>query len=287
MLLNLKTIHKPATVEEAAGLLADPGVYPLYGGAALHRANRTDVEAALDLGQLGLDFVRDSENSLRLGSMLSLEAARQACLERRDTHPQLGAVADTLAADLPLTLRNTMTLGDLLVERDPQSLTLTLLLVLGAVIKRVDVDMHFTMAAWLTTDSDVARYLIASSVVAVVAQRLVRKVCRECAYTYEISEAERALLGGEHHNVRYLTRGRGCPVCNGTGYRGRSAVHEIVLIDKTMRDMITKGASNDDLFTYARQGQGMKTLRASATELLLAGLTTADELMRTVYYEDI
>jgi len=60
MLLNLKTIHKPATVEEAAGLLADPGVYPLYGGAALHRANRTDVEAALDLGQLGLDFVRDS-----------------------------------------------------------------------------------------------------------------------------------------------------------------------------------------------------------------------------------
>ncbi|NLX11864.1 MAG: hypothetical protein GXY36_19630 [Chloroflexi bacterium] len=161
MLLNLKTIHKPATVEEAAGLLADPGVYPLYGGAALHRANRTDVEAALDLGQLGLDFVRDSENSLRLGSMLSLEAARQACLERRDTHPQLGAVADTLAADLPLTLRNTMTLGDLLVERDPQSLTLTLLLVLGAVIKRVDVDMHFTMAAWLTTDSDVARYLIA------------------------------------------------------------------------------------------------------------------------------
>ena len=160
MLLNLKTIHKPATRDEAAALLAQPGTYPLYGGAALQRGARDDVLSAVDLSALGLASVRDSDNSLRLGSMLTLEQARQACLERAGDHPRLGAIAAMLAEDMPETLRSTYTVGDLLVERHPQSATLTLLLALGAVIKRLDVEMHFTMNAWLGARKDVARYLI-------------------------------------------------------------------------------------------------------------------------------
>ena len=161
MLLNLKTIHTPATLDEAAALVQQPGTYPLYGGAALQRNPRPEVKAAVDLSRLGLDYVRDSENSLRLGSMLTLEQVRQACLERAAQHPRIGGIAAMLKEEMPETLRHTFTLGDLLMERDPQSPTLTLFLALGAILKRIDVDLHFTMSAWLAAEQDVARYLIA------------------------------------------------------------------------------------------------------------------------------
>lgn len=160
MLLNLKTIHKPGTLDEAAALLQHTGTYPLYSGAALQRNPRPQVEAAVDLARLGLDYVLDSENSLRLGTMLTLEQVRLACLERAADHPRLGGIAAMLREDMPETLRHTFTLGDLLAERDPQSATLALLLALGAVLKRLDVEMHFSMAAWLALDGDPARFLI-------------------------------------------------------------------------------------------------------------------------------
>lgn len=160
MQLNLKTLHKPETLAEAVDLLKTPGTYPLYGGAALQRNPRPEVEAAVDLSRLDLDYVRDSENSLRLGAMLTLEQVREICAERGAAHPRLGAIADMLRAELPETQRHTFTLGDLLVERNPQSPTLTLLLALGGVLKRLDVEMHLTMAAWLGLEDDVARILI-------------------------------------------------------------------------------------------------------------------------------
>lgn len=160
MQLNLKTVHKPASLDAAVEFLQTPGTFPLYGGAALQRSARKDVEAVLDLSQLDLAYVTESEHSLRLGSMLTLEQVREACLERSTNAPKLGALAAIIEEELPETLRNTFTLGDLLMERNPQSLTLTLLLALGAVIKRVDVQMHFTVAAWLGLPNDVSRYLI-------------------------------------------------------------------------------------------------------------------------------
>ena len=161
MLLNLKTIHQPETLDAAVALLKDAHTFPLYGGAALQRHPRRDVEAVVDLGKLGLDYIRDSENSLRLGTMLTLERIRQLCLERAEQHPYLGGVAALLKEEMPETLRNTFTLGDLLLERDPQSPTWTGFLALGAVLKRVDVDMHYTAAAWLDAPEDVWRALIA------------------------------------------------------------------------------------------------------------------------------
>lgn len=160
MLLNLKTIHKPSTLGEALLRLREPGTFPLYGGAALQRSGRTDVAAVVDLSRLELGYIHDTDNNLRLGSMLTLEEVRQACQARAE-FPKLGAIAGALAADMPETQRHTLTLGDLLMERNPQSLTLTTFLALGGVLKRQDVDMHFTAAAWLSIPNDVARYLIA------------------------------------------------------------------------------------------------------------------------------
>jgi CO/xanthine dehydrogenase FAD-binding subunit len=161
MLLNLNKIYKPATIEEAIALLARSGTYPLYGGVALQRRKDPNVTAGVDMSLLDLGYVRDSENSLRLGSMLTLEQVRQACAERGTDHPKLAGLAEVLAAEMPETLRNTMTLGDLLMERDPHSLTMTLFLALGVIIKRLDIDMHFTAGAWIgMINTDVTRYLL-------------------------------------------------------------------------------------------------------------------------------
>ena len=93
MLINLKTVHKPAALADAVKLLAAPGVYPLYGGVALQRRSSPAVEEAVSLAQLGLDTAQDGDNALVLGTMLTLEKARQACLARADAHPEARALA--------------------------------------------------------------------------------------------------------------------------------------------------------------------------------------------------
>jgi len=159
MLYNLETIHQPDSLDEAIHFLRAPGTFPLYA-AALQRNPRPDVQAVVDLSRLGLAYVRDSENSLRLGSMLTLEQVRAACAERGADHPKLAGLAQVLQAEAPETLRHTLTLADLLVERDPQSPTLTLLLAFEAAVKRLDLEMRFPMSSWLALDDDVWRTLI-------------------------------------------------------------------------------------------------------------------------------
>lgn len=160
MLLNLKTIHKPGTEAEALALLARQGHFPLYGGAALQRHPRPDVEAAVDLSRLGLDRAAEGGDALRLGSMMTLERVREACLERGQAHPLLGGLARALKEDLPETLRNTFTLGDLLVERDPQSVTLTLLLALAARIAVAGAGEALSVAEWLASGDAAWRALV-------------------------------------------------------------------------------------------------------------------------------
>lgn len=206
MLLNLKTVHKPKTIEEAAALLREPGTFPLYNGAALQRSGRRDVTAVVDLGLLELDYIGETEKNLRLGSMLTLEEVRAACLERADT-PKIAAIAELLAADMPETLRHTFRLGDLLMERDPQSLTLTLLLALGSVLKRLDVEMHFTAAAWLTNPDDVQRYLIGHIRIprqpqeAAVAWEKVSRTPADAPIVAAVACLERKAGGGHHSRL--------------------------------------------------------------------------------------
>lgn len=133
-------------------------------------------------------------------------------------------------------------------------------------------------------DMGLEPYMISSSLVAIVAQRLVRKICPDCAYSYEPSERDRVLIGDD---IPLLHKGKGCAHCNYTGYRGRISLHEIFLIDKKIRNMITAGASNEELLDYAVNVQKMKTLKQAATDLLAQGVTSIEELQRTVYYEGL
>lgn len=132
-------------------------------------------------------------------------------------------------------------------------------------------------------DMGIPPYLVANSLVGIVAQRLVRKVCPSCAYEVEPTAEESAVIGSE---IRRIRRGRGCRVCNNTGYKGRVSIHEIVNVDKTLKRMIAKNADADEMEEYVRREQGMKTLFQSAVELVAKGITTPEEVLRVAYYSD-
>ncbi|MDO4545639.1 MAG: ATPase, T2SS/T4P/T4SS family [Bacillota bacterium] len=132
-------------------------------------------------------------------------------------------------------------------------------------------------------DMGVPSYLIANSLVGLVAQRLMRKVCPDCAEEYRASEAECALLGVESAQLR---RGRGCNKCNNTGYRGRTAIHEVVEIDKSVRRLIAAGKEAEDVVAHIRREQDFKTLYDAARDMVLEGITTIEEFNKVAYYAD-
>jgi type IV pilus assembly protein PilB len=129
-------------------------------------------------------------------------------------------------------------------------------------------------------DMGVPSYLIGNSLVGLVAQRLVRKVCEHCKEEYAPSELDLLNLRCSAEEVPKLVLGRGCHICNNTGYKGRTAIHEIVPVDKKMQRMIAEGSNLPPIYDYARKELGMKTLRDRAKLLVLAGITSMEEFMK-------
>ena len=113
------------------------------------------------------------------------------------------------------------------------------------------------------TDMGVAPYLIAVSLMGVISQRLIRRLCTQCVDPYKPPEHEIAYLGLPRGDYTF-GRAVGCPRCNGTGYKGRIAVHEILMVDRGMRDMIAREASVSELTEYAIRN-GMSTLKNEYT----------------------
>lgn len=141
-------------------------------------------------------------------------------------------------------------------------------------------------AAVRLMDMGVPGYMIASSVVGVVAQRLVRKACRHCCEEYEADERELELLfgSGEPRPDRLtLIRSRGCRRCDGTGYRGRVAVHEMLEIDRGLRKLIAESRMVDEWYEYARNVNKISMLKDEVRKLVLEGITDLKEMERIVY----
>jgi type IV pilus assembly protein PilB len=129
-------------------------------------------------------------------------------------------------------------------------------------------------------DMGVPPYLVGNSIVGLVAQRLIRKICPHCMEEYESSEIELITLGVTKAQLPRLKRGVGCHVCNQTGYRGRIAVHEIILVDKKMQRMIAESAPMSALYEYARKDMKMATLRERTRDLVLQGVTSMEEFLK-------
>ena len=131
-------------------------------------------------------------------------------------------------------------------------------------------------------DMGIEPYMLANSLVGIIAQRLVRKVCPDCGEWGEPTEEENRIVGRILPKVKHKV---GCKKCNGTGYRGRISIHEILPIDKPVRKLISDNATSEDIKQYAREELGMLTLKESCLELIDQGLTTVEELVKVAYYD--
>ncbi|WP_409968073.1 ATPase, T2SS/T4P/T4SS family [Bengtsoniella intestinalis] len=122
-------------------------------------------------------------------------------------------------------------------------------------------------------DMGVPSYLVANSLVGVVAQRLVKKVCPICKETYQATDRERAILP----SATTLVRGKGCNACGQSGYKGRIAVHEIVEMDRAIRSMVADNAPSGDIYSYVHDKGDTKTIADNIAELVLSGVTSMEE----------
>jgi type IV pilus assembly protein PilB len=122
-------------------------------------------------------------------------------------------------------------------------------------------------------------YLIASAVNAILAQRLVRKICQQCREEFVPSEQHRMFLSQQGFSSEKTWRGKGCDKCRKTGYSGRLGIYELLIMDDSLRDMVT---SNPDVIALRRKciEKGLVTLRQDGFDKVSKGLTTVDEILR-------
>ncbi|MCR4316512.1 MAG: ATPase, T2SS/T4P/T4SS family [Planctomycetes bacterium] len=134
-------------------------------------------------------------------------------------------------------------------------------------------------------DVGIESFLIAATLEAIIAQRLVRRICPHCRETFIPKQEQIEELGLKLEQVkdRKFCYGRGCEHCNNTGYRGRVALYEILLVTDGIRDLILENASTDKLRRQARM-DNMKTLREAGISAILDGTTTIEEVVRETLY---
>lgn len=134
-------------------------------------------------------------------------------------------------------------------------------------------------------DMGIESFLVSSAVVGVISQRLVRRICPECKQAHELLPSEKRLLklNEDSEIVSYI--GAGCKSCSNTGYKGRIAIHEVLVMDKRMRDLVDKHATDEQIRSVFISAGG-KTLRDSCIQLVLDGVTTIDELIKVAYNTD-
>lgn len=129
-------------------------------------------------------------------------------------------------------------------------------------------------------DMGVASYMVASSVNCVVAQRLVKKLCPECKRRREIRPEEAALLHDD--SITHLYEPVGCPRCGNTGFKGRTAIYEIIEIDNDLRRMISEGKNTEEIREFAKE-HGATFLEDSIKSLIKDGTTSISEFYRLIY----
>lgn len=133
-------------------------------------------------------------------------------------------------------------------------------------------------------DMGIEPFLISSSLVGAMAQRLVRKICRDCSTEVQASEREKAIFAENGMSVTIVHQGRGCAACNNTGYRGRMAIHEILPIDRELKELILSQVSGNVLRDYMKQ-KGYHTLLQDGLQKVISGITTTGEVLRVATTE--
>ena len=145
--------------------------------------------------------------------------------------------------------------------------------------------LHTNTAAGAITrleDMGIEPFLLSSSLLGVLSQRLVRTLCDECKAEHHINEQEAALLNGAREGT-VIYKPVGCVACNHTGYKGRTGIHEMLLVDETIRNLIHDGKGEQAIEKYLRQTN--PSIRADGRDKVLAGITSLEEVLRVTREE--
>lgn len=134
-------------------------------------------------------------------------------------------------------------------------------------------------------DMGIEPFLMSSSVVGVLAQRLVRRLCPKCKEVMELDDYARDILDLKEGEEVTIYKAKGCPECNNMGYKGRIAVYEIMEVNREIREMIARNENSDTIKDVAIKN-GMKTLRMNSARLVKDGVTTIDEMLKIAFSKD-
>lgn len=158
---------------------------------------------------------------------------------------------------------------------------------------RAAITGHFVLSTLHTNDAastivrlvdmGVAPYMVASSLVGIIAQRLVKLLCNECKEQITLTDPADLRLVSMDKPVQICQAHKGgCKKCRGTGYSGRTAIHEIIVTSNDIKELISKGATAEEIGAKATEN-GTLLLRDNVTKMVLAGRTTMDELVKATY----
>jgi general secretion pathway protein E len=128
-------------------------------------------------------------------------------------------------------------------------------------------------------EMEIEKYQISSALLMVVAQRLVRVLCTDCREPYKAAETELNELGMPFEKDRLIYRARGCESCDGNGYKGRTAIFELLVMDENLRRAIDQGASEQTLRELASK-KGYRSYREDGVQKILAGVTSVEEVLQ-------
>ena len=238
----------------------------LYGCIAKLNSEEVKIITMEDPVELQIDRVMQCQVNEEVG--LTFEAGLRSILRQDPDIVMVGEIRDLETAQIAVeaSLTGHLVLSTLHTNSAPETITRLL-------------------------DMDVEPYLITASLEAVLAQRLVRCLCRHCRERYRPSKEEMQELGlpknWQEDPKLQLFRPKGCPACDYIGYMGRTGLFEILQVDETVCEMILDRAMAYDIRRYARKKLGMRTLREEGIIKCVQGVTSAKEVIaHTDYYED-
>ncbi len=244
-------IHQPHGILLVTGPTGSGKTTTLYAALAQLDAVRHNIVTVEDPIEYDLDGIGQTQVNPRIE--LTFARALRAILRQDPDIIMIGEIRDLETAQIAVQASLT---GHLVLA------TLHTNDAVGAVTRLVDMGVE--------------PFLVSSSLLGVLAQRLVRKLCPECKIAHRPDAAERRLLEGE---TETLYKGRGCPACGDTGYQGRTGIYELLTVDDPLRSLIHDNAGEGKLRTHALK-TGMRNLRQDGMRWVRSGATSLEEVLR-------
>jgi len=256
-----RLIRRPNGIVLVTGPTGSGKTTTLYG--ALSRINRSDrnIITIDDPVEIQLPGVGQIEVSPKIG--LTFASALRSVLRQDPNVILVGEIRDLETAEIAIqaSLTGHLVFSTLHTNDAPSAIT-------------------------RMVDMGVEAYLVASSLVAVLAQRLLRVLCKECREAYSPSAEALAEIGIKSPGQATLYRAVGCGQCHHTGYRGRVGIFELMLVDDAVRNLVTQSTDAKSIKRTAVQ-RGMNTLRADGAQKVLDGVTSIEEVLRATEEEGV